>query len=93
MQQVVSNVNSGSNLKQITVIDPDQHISWKRYTKGSVYARFTVHNKAKWIDMSLEECYRSDKDKLISKKTMMSVNEEGARALYEMLKGIFDESV
>lgn len=81
---------SGDKVKRLSVMDDDQSISWKRFTKGSVRARFSTHVEAKWLDLSLDESYVGEKGKVVSKQTMMSIDQEGARALYEMLKEVFE---
>lgn len=79
-----------TNSPTITVFDFDTTMSWSRYAKGTATARITSNKVRKWIDLSLEESYVSDKGKIVSKKTMMSISPEAAKEVYEMLKSVFE---
>jgi len=83
---------------EFEVIEYDHMPSWKVSAEDG-YARFNamMHKKAQWVSLTMVESYERASSKpgergktfTVEKQTMMSLNPESAKALYEFLGTIF----
>lgn len=80
-KQTTRLVKNTANTEKLEIHFPDHMPSWMRYCDGG-YAHFeaTFHNAAEWLALTVVEGH--DKAR---KETMVTLEPESARALYDFL--------
>lgn len=77
---------SDGPMHYIEVIQTDHTPHWQSYGGGSATIRFQTHDLAKHLSIdTTERSARSNR----SKRTMVTLEENAARALYERLHALF----
>lgn len=80
-----------SNVRQIKFFDSDAKPSWRRYGKGTTTVDVSVPLSGNYLSLSIKETAfpAIGSEKFVTRDAYATLDGPAARALYEMLRGIF----
>jgi len=74
-----------ASMHLLTVTEPWHAMSWSRAQLGYAELRISTHESGAYLDLCLSECPQDG----AKHQAMMTVREEGARALYARLHALY----
>lgn len=89
MGQINIKDSDEERMSELLVHLPDTRPHWQNSGSGYAQIMFTLHKVAKWLSINAVE--RSHNTSA-SKRTMITLDEAGARALYEQLHKVFGDA-